>query len=77
MVGSGESDLALGPFRDRPDLEPLLLGAGVEYLYPVDIPDEGTGIVLCKGSPLKPDFDAAISAMRADGTIDSYDARWF
>ncbi|WP_225026656.1 substrate-binding periplasmic protein [Xinfangfangia pollutisoli] len=76
-VGSGESDLALGPFRDRPDLEPLLLGAGVEYLYPVDIPDEGTGIVLCKGSPLKPDFDAAISAMRADGTIDSYDARWF
>lgn len=76
-VATGDSDLALGPFHDRPDLAALIDGAGFSYLYPVEIPDEGTGIVLCKGSDLKPGFDAAIAEMWADGTIDMFDQRWF
>lgn len=76
-VAAGRADLALGPFNDRPDLEPMITGAGFDYLYPVDIPDEGTGIVLCKGNALKAEFDAAITAMREDGTIDLFDSRWF
>lgn len=76
-VIQGRVDLALGPFSDRPDLEPMIRGAGLSYLYQIDIPDEGTGIVLCKGSDLKDDFDAAIAAMRGDGTLDLFDSRWF
>jgi ABC-type amino acid transport substrate-binding protein len=77
-VASGAADLALGPFNDRPDLVPLIEGQGFLYLYEVEIPDEGTGIAVCKGNTaLKAEFDAAIGQLWQDGTLEELENRWF
>lgn len=76
-VARGAADLALGPFSGRTDLETLIAGQGLEYVYSQEIPDEGTGIVMCKGNALKAEIDSAIAAMEADGTLDSLHDTWF
>ncbi|NPD16213.1 amino acid ABC transporter substrate-binding protein [Xinfangfangia sp. D13-10-4-6] len=76
-VASGAADLALGPFNERPDLEHLIFGQGLGTLYWVEIPDEGTGIAVCKGSELKAMIDHSIQAMEADGTLDKLYNDWF
>lgn len=77
-VVAGKADLALGPFNDRPDLAPQIEGNGFQFLYQVEIPDDGTGIALCRGNEaLRTEFDVAIAAMWADGTLDELENRWF
>lgn len=76
-VARGEADLALGPFSTREDLDPLIAGQGLTYVYSQEIPDEGTGIAVCKGNALKAEIDSAIQAMEADGTLDKMHDHWF
>lgn len=77
-VASGAADLAFGPFENRADLAPLIAGAGLEPLYDVHITDEGTAMVVCKGNAaLLKRLDAAILSMRADGTLETLESRWF
>ena len=76
-VASGQADLALGPFASRADLDALITGKGLDYVYSEEIPDEGTGIAVCKGNALKSEIDHAIQAMEADGTLDAMHNRWF
>lgn len=76
-VAGGDADLALGPFSGRTDLETLIGGQGLTYVYSQEIPDEGTGIAVCKGNALKSEIDTAIQAMEADGTLDRIHDAWF
>ena len=76
-VADGRADLSLGPYDDRPDLEPLIGGAGLDFLYSAEVPDEGVGIAVCKGdTQLLALLNGAIDAMRADGTLDAIELRW-
>lgn len=77
-VAGGGTDLTLGPFAHRTDLAAQIEGRGLDYVYSVDIPDEGTGIAVCKGNTaLKAQIDGAIRAMEADGTLAALNSRWF
>lgn len=76
-VAEGRADLALGPFSNRSDLDALIAGQGLDYIYSEEIPDEGTGIAVCKGNALKSEIDRTIQAMEADGTLDQMHNRWF
>ncbi len=76
-TAGGMTDLALGPFDDRPDLQPLIGGAGLEFLYSAEVPDEGVGIVVCKGNlALLTLLNGAIDEMFADGTMEAINSRW-
>lgn len=75
---SGEVDLALGPFQTRADIQSFLAAKGLDYLYSEMIPDDGVGMAVCKGNTdLLDRLNAAIDAMRRDGTLASLEARWF
>lgn len=73
-----QADLAFGPFENRPDLEALLGGAGLELLYDVHVSDEGTAMAVCKGNEaLLARLNTTLQAMLADGTIAEIESRWF
>ena len=74
---AGQTDLAVGmPGSD--DMDQMLLDNGIEWLFSANVPDQGTGIALCKGNkPLQDQVNAALAAMVADGTIDRLSADWF
>lgn len=76
-VVSGEADLALGPFETRPDIAAFLAAQGMDYLYSDLIPDDGVAMAVCRGNPLLDSLDAALDAMRADGTLAALETRWF
>ncbi|MCB5411905.1 ABC transporter substrate-binding protein [Pseudogemmobacter faecipullorum] len=77
-VRSGATDLALGPFAGRLDLNPGIESSGLDYVASALIPDEGTGIAFCKGDhALKAALDQAITDITADGTLAGLNARWF
>lgn len=77
-LAEGRVDLALGPFQTRTDLEPYFLGNGVEFLYSDLIHDDGVAMAVCKGNTdLLDSLNAALDAMRADGTLQSLETRWF
>lgn len=74
---SGAADLALGPFQTRPDIEAFVAENGFGFLYSDMIPDDGVAMAVCKGNPLLDTLNAALDGMRADGTLQSLEARWF
>ncbi len=76
-VVEGRADLGLGPFSNRRDLEALIMGQGLDYVYSQEIPDEGTGIAVCLGNPILTGINDAITSMEADGTLDAMHNRWF
>lgn len=77
-VITGTTDLAFGPFENRADLEPQFAAAGLEQLYSVELPDEGTAMAVCKGNTaLLTRLNDAITDMRDDGTLDELESRWF
>lgn len=74
----GEVDLALGPFQSRADLRALIETKGLDYLYSEMIPDDGVAMAVCKGNTdLLDTLNAALDAMRRDGTLASLEAHWF
>ncbi len=75
---SGQADLAFGPYEARADLAGFLSDGGFDYLYQDEIPDDGVAMVVCKGNEgLLTSLNAALAAMRADGTLDGLETRWF
>jgi ABC-type amino acid transport substrate-binding protein len=76
-LAEGRADLALGPFQTRTDIADFIQANGMEFLYSDLIHDDGIAMAVCKGNPLLQNLDAALSAMRADGTLATLEARWF
>jgi ABC-type amino acid transport substrate-binding protein len=77
-LAAGTVDLALGPFETRPDIRTYLDQHGFEFLYSDEIPDDGIAMAVCKGNAaLLDSLNAALAAMRADGTLAALETRWF
>lgn len=77
-VAEGKADLAFGPFTQRADLSAHIEGRGLDHLYEVEVPDEGTGMALCKGNePLLSQINSTLDAMTEDGTLGALNDRWF
>lgn len=76
-LAEGRVDLALGPFQTRAEIQDFAAAQGIEYLYSELIPDDGVAMAVCKGNPLLDRLDAALDAMRQDGTIAAIESRWF
>lgn len=76
-LAAGSVDLALGPFETRADIAAYLDLHGFDYLWSDLIPDDGIAMAVCKGNPLLDSLDAALDAMRADGTLAALETRWF
>lgn len=77
-LSRGEVDLALGPFETRPDIEAFVEGNGLDFLYSDLIHDDGVAMAVCKGNAdLLDSLNAALEAMRADGTLQTLETRWF
>ncbi|MFN3575648.1 MAG: transporter substrate-binding domain-containing protein [Tabrizicola sp.] len=77
-VASGKVGLALGPFQSRADIHAFVTAEGLEFLYSELIPDDGVAMAVCKGNAeLLGRLDAALDAMRRDGTLASLENRWF
>jgi polar amino acid transport system substrate-binding protein len=75
---SGAVDLALGPFQTRPDVEAFVAEHGLDFLYSDLIPDDGVAMAVCKGNTdLLDTLNAALDDMRADGTLEALESRWF
>lgn len=74
----GTVDLALGPFYTREDLAPFIDANDLDFLYPVMIPDDGIAMAVCRGNTeLLDSLNAALDAMRTDGTLAALEDRWF
>jgi polar amino acid transport system substrate-binding protein len=77
-IAEGRVDLALGPFSSREDVQDFAAANGLEYLYTEMIPDDGVAMAVCRGnSDLLDSLNAALDAMRADGTLEILEDRWF
>jgi ABC-type amino acid transport substrate-binding protein len=77
-LSEGRVDLALGPFQTRSDLTDYFIGNGFDFLYSDLIPDDGVAMAVCKGNTdLLDSLNAALDAMRADGTLQTLETRWF
>lgn len=77
-LAEGRVDLALGPYQTRGDLADLFVGNGFDFLYSDVIPDDGVAMAVCKGNTdLLDSLNAALDAMRADGTLETLETRWF
>jgi len=75
---AGSADLALGPFQTREDIRAFVAANGFDFLYSELIPDEGVAMAVCKGNTeLLGSLNAALDAMRRDGTLASLESRWF
>jgi polar amino acid transport system substrate-binding protein len=74
----GRIDLALGPYETRQEIHAFVEANGLDYLYSEMIPDDGVGMAVCKGNAnLLDSLNAALDAMRADGSIATLESRWF
>lgn len=74
----GLVDLALGPYQTRADIEAFVEANGMAYLYSDLIPDDGVAMAVCKGNvALLDTLNTALDAMRADGTLQGFETRWF
>jgi polar amino acid transport system substrate-binding protein len=77
-LGDGTVDLAFGPFQRREDVAGFMASHGIDFLYSDMLPDEGVGMAVCKGNhELLDALDAALAAMRNDGTLALLENRWF
>lgn len=75
---AGQADLALGPFGTRDDIAAFAAENGLEYSYSANIPDDGIAMAVCKGNAQLLDrLNAALDAMRTDGTLGEIESRWF
>jgi ABC-type amino acid transport substrate-binding protein len=74
----GTVDLAFGPFQTREDITDFMGQNGIDFLYSDMLPDDGVGMAVCKGNEdLLGALDAALAAMRSDGTLALLETRWF
>jgi polar amino acid transport system substrate-binding protein len=74
----GTVDLAFGPFQTREDITDFMGQNGIDFLYSDMLPDDGVGMAVCKGNEdLLGALDAALAAMRSDGTLALFETRWF
>jgi polar amino acid transport system substrate-binding protein len=77
-IAEGSVDLALGPFETRGEVQDFADANGLEYLYYELIPDDGVAMAVCRGnSDLLDSLNLALDAMRADGTLEILEDRWF
>jgi polar amino acid transport system substrate-binding protein len=77
-VISGDADLAFGPFDTNEALQQAMAAAGLEYLYSDLVPGDGVAMAVCKGNAdLLGSLNRALDAMRADGTLEKLEIRWF
>jgi ABC-type amino acid transport substrate-binding protein len=77
-LAEGRADLALGPFQTRADIIDFVSANGFEYMYSELIPDDGVAMAVCKGNTdLLDSLNAALDAMRTDGTLATLESRWF
>jgi ABC-type amino acid transport substrate-binding protein len=77
-IAEGRVDLALGPFSTRDDIAEFAAANELEFLYSENIPDEGIAMAVCRGNTqLLDSLNAALDALRADGTLDEIESRWF
>lgn len=75
---AGRVELAFGPYNTRLDIEEFVQANGLDFLYSDLIPDEGVAMAVCKGNDdLLDGLNAALAAMRADGTLEQIETRWF
>lgn len=75
---SGKVDLALGPFETRQDIRDYIAENGLDFLYSEPVPDEGVAMAVCKGNDaLLATLNTAIDDIRRDGTLASFETRWF
>jgi polar amino acid transport system substrate-binding protein len=75
---SGAATLALGPFETRADIAKFVEANGLDFLYSDLIPDNGVAMAVCKGNTdLLDSLNAALEGMRADGTLQALETRWF
>lgn len=77
-LAEGKVDLAFGPFESRNDIATIITAQGYDYLYSAELPDDGVAMAVCKGNAdLLRSLNAALDAMRADGTLTDLENRWF
>lgn len=75
-LGAGEIDLIFGSFSTTA-LQQQFTAAGFDYLYSEFAGVDGPAIAVCKGNTdLLGRLDTALAAMQADGTLDTFNARW-
>lgn len=78
VLVAGKVDLALGPFQTRDDIHSFVTANGLDYLYSENLPDDGVAMAVCKGNDAVLDMlNAGLDAMRADGTLETLETRWF
>lgn len=72
------ADLAFGPFESRADIDTLMAAQGFSFLYSETLPDDGVAMAVCKGNAdLLANLNTALETLRADGTLDRLETRWF
>jgi ABC-type amino acid transport substrate-binding protein len=77
-LGAGSVDLAFGPFQTRDDVAGFMASQGIDFPYSDILPDDRVGMAICKGNrDLLAARDAALAAMRSDGTVALFENRWF
>ena len=75
---AGTVELALGPYSTRLDIQGFVDANGLDFLYSDIIPDDGVAMAVCQGNTdLLDSLNAALDAMRADGTLETLESRWF
>ena len=75
---AGTVELALGPYSTRLDIQDFADTNGLDFLYSDIIPDDGVAMAVCQGNTdLLDSLNAALDAMRADGTLETLESRWF
>jgi len=75
---AGTVELALGPYSTRLDIQDFVDANGLDFLYSDIIPDDGVAMAVCQGNTdLLDSLNAALDAMRADGTLETLESRWF
>ena len=75
---AGTVELALGPYSTRLDIQDFVDANGLDFLYSDIVPDDGVAMAVCQGnSDLLDSLNAALDAMRADGTLETLESRWF
>jgi polar amino acid transport system substrate-binding protein len=74
----GKADLALGPFQSRPDVQAVMDANGIDFLYSEMLPDDGVAMAVCQGNrALLDSLNAALASIKADGTLQALETRWF
>jgi polar amino acid transport system substrate-binding protein len=75
---AGKVDLALGPFHSRADMQDFVAENGLDFVYSELIRDDGVGMAVCQGNTeLLRALNLALDGMRRDGTLASFETRWF